>query len=496
MGNVTTDTVSRGSDIGISVTASYDELGRLYQQQGMHGQSQTYTYDGNSNVRSIINAAGHTTSYQYDALNRVTTTTEVGGSTPPPPNSAPTLTIPSSSTTGSYIVSWVAVSGANSYTLQEQIDGGGWTAMQTSGASSWSVNGRSNGSYGYRAQACNLAGCGPWSATATIAVALPPPPAVAPALNVPGSNSAGSYGVSWTAVTGASSYSLQEQINGGTWTTVQNSSAMNWSVSGKGNGSYGYRVQGCNVTGCGPWSATSVVTVLLPPSGTPSLSAPATNGNGSFTVNWTGVSGATTYNFLEQINGGSWTTALSGNATNWNTSGRSTGTYGYRVQACNASGCGPWSGTSTVTVSMPIAVNGQAYSTWYLIPSGMSGAADIGFNIVNGNTWQIRAVTRVQIHPVQASGAVPASAITVQFTYTYIGVPSGDNDAGGTVTNDAASPVAISSNPTSHYHTNTWPQTSSDRGRIYQVRIDFFNAIGANISSSTCTLKAETSGNL
>lgn len=63
-GDVTSHTVTRGSDVGLSESASYDALGRLYQKQGMHGQKLTYAYDGNGNVVSVTNAVGHTVSSQ------------------------------------------------------------------------------------------------------------------------------------------------------------------------------------------------------------------------------------------------------------------------------------------------------------------------------------------------------------------------------------------------------------------------------------------------
>jgi hypothetical protein len=61
------------------------------------------------------------------------------------------------------------------------------------------------------------------------------------------------------------SYPLQEQVNGGGWATIQTSSATSKALSGKANGSYGYRVQACNAGGCGPWSSTGTITVALVP---------------------------------------------------------------------------------------------------------------------------------------------------------------------------------------------------------------------------------------
>ncbi len=72
MGNITSDVVARGTDIGKSQTVVYDTRGNIYQREGAHGQVETYAYDGSGNVASVTDALGNKTSFQYDALNRRT----------------------------------------------------------------------------------------------------------------------------------------------------------------------------------------------------------------------------------------------------------------------------------------------------------------------------------------------------------------------------------------------------------------------------------------
>lgn len=78
-GDVTSDVIARGSDVGKSTSYVYNALGKIYQVKGSHGQVLTYGYDGNGNVLSVTDALGHKTSHAYDALNRLASTTDAAG---------------------------------------------------------------------------------------------------------------------------------------------------------------------------------------------------------------------------------------------------------------------------------------------------------------------------------------------------------------------------------------------------------------------------------
>ncbi|NGY04308.1 RHS repeat-associated core domain-containing protein [Solimonas terrae] len=64
-----------------SQATDLDSLGRPHVVHGNHGQQLTYAYDGNGNVTSVTDAAGHSTAYTYDAMNRVHTVTASGAGT-------------------------------------------------------------------------------------------------------------------------------------------------------------------------------------------------------------------------------------------------------------------------------------------------------------------------------------------------------------------------------------------------------------------------------
>jgi len=386
-GDVTSDVITRGGVTALSESMSYDELGRLIEKDGANGQKQTYQYDLDGNLVSTTNAVGHTIAYQYDALNRLSQTAESGGAS----LTAPTLSVPLSSATGSYTVSWAATSDTTSYTLQEQVNGGAWSTIYTGSNTSWGLSGKSDDSYGYQVEACNAGGCSGWSATASISVLLPPP---APAsLTVPATSGA-SVAVSWPSSSTATSYTLQQALNGGAWSTVYSGAALAYTATETTSGSYTFRIQACNASGCGAYTTSSAVAVTVPPSTAPSLSVPATNNNGSYTVSWVTVSGAASYALQEQVNGGSWSTIYSGASTSEARSGKGNGSYGYQVQACNAGGCGPWSAVSSVTVtfppsapasvSVPSTSSGSVAVSW---PSASTATSYTLQQAVNGGAW-------------------------------------------------------------------------------------------------------------
>jgi hypothetical protein len=159
----------------------------------------------------------------------------------------------------------------------------------------------------------------------------------------------------FSRVTTATRYELQEQVNGGTWGLIQNTSAISRSITGKGNGTYGYRVRACNVGGCSAFSAIKSTVVTHPPSSAPPLYAStAFSTDGSYSIYWTGVATATRYELEAWAHafGGGWSKVYDGPNLNVGFAGQPDGNYDYRVRACNVGGCGPYSGTVSVYVEM------------------------------------------------------------------------------------------------------------------------------------------------
>ena len=63
----------------------------------------------------------------------------------------------------------------------------------------------------------------------------------------------------------AINYMLEERINSGAWSLVQNDGSTQSNRSGLGYGVYGYRVKACNVSGCSGYSAVASINSTPPP---------------------------------------------------------------------------------------------------------------------------------------------------------------------------------------------------------------------------------------
>jgi len=227
-------------------------------------------------------------------------------------------------------------------------------------------SGKAAGSYAYRVRGCNPAGCGPYSGTGTVQAVYAP--GSAPSLSAPATNTTGSYTLSWSTVATAVSYNLEESSNGGSgWSGIASVSGTSAGVSGRGAGTYLYRVKACNAAGCGSYSSNASTQVIFAPSGAPSLSAPASAGVNGYTVSWSGVAAASSYILEESANGGGWTATQNANATSQAFSGKGNGSYAYRSKGCNLAGCGPYSNTQTTVVdASPPATPSFSYGYRYI----------------------------------------------------------------------------------------------------------------------------------
>lgn len=365
-----TNTSGGATVIGLS----YDAQGNLTNKNGVlyafdqgnrlrQGASEQYRYDGHGrrvlsmrdgrNLYSVYGQDGTLRFQRDEHTGKTIDYVHLGGSLVAQVENAialstPTLTVPGSSMTGSYTISWGTSSLATKYQVQERLGTGSWVTIHDAAGNSRSVSGKAAGTWGYRVRACSPATCGSWSAEKTVAVQLSP--TGVPTLIVPTSGPNGGFTVSWTAVPAADTYQLQERQGNGSWTSYPDSSALTRAISGKAAGSWSYQVRACNGAGCGGWSTIKSVNVLYPPAGPPTLMVPAASNSGGYTVSWNSVATADRYELEERPGAAAWTQIHNAAGTSKVLSGQTAGQWSYRVRACNLAGCSAYSAIATTAV--------------------------------------------------------------------------------------------------------------------------------------------------
>jgi hypothetical protein len=255
-------------------------------------------------------------------------------------------------------VSWSASGNASSYVLQQSTNGGAWSTIYSGSATNRTVTVSASGTYKYQVAACGAGGCSSYRVSGSVAVTLPP--ASAASLSGPSSSTSGTYTLSWTAVSGATRYQLNQNV-GGTVTTPYNSSGTSWASSNLGNGTYQYQVFACDAAGCGPGSSDVTVSVLHIPVAPSYVTAPRSvnypGGNWSLAI--APVAGASSYN-LRRTDTSTGAATVMSNVGNDPTDNTYPGVYQYAGQACNGSGCSAWTNASNTTTVVCKAPSGGA----------------------------------------------------------------------------------------------------------------------------------------
>ena len=201
-------------------------------------------YSMTSNVRTVLDTGQVSTKNSYNgsigvrpALNLsssllVSDTTDSDGcytvmfaSTLTPPAPA-TITVPSAITVGDSIaVSWGAVSGADSYTLERSANGGGFTQIYSGTATSYTDTALAIWSkVQYRVASVKDNVSSDWTTSVEITVEAKEPEPTAPStpetITVPALTAGQSATITWAGVANAAGYALQRSVGGANYTTV------------------------------------------------------------------------------------------------------------------------------------------------------------------------------------------------------------------------------------------------------------------------------------
>lgn len=137
-----------------------------------------------------------------------------------------TITVPSAITAGDSIaVSWGAVTGADSYTLERSVDGGSFTQMYSGIAASYADTALAIWSkVQYRVASVKDNVSSDWTTSVEITVEAKEPEPTAPSMpetiTVPTLTAGQTATIAWASVSNAAGYALQRSVGGGNYTTV------------------------------------------------------------------------------------------------------------------------------------------------------------------------------------------------------------------------------------------------------------------------------------
>jgi hypothetical protein len=274
------------------------------------------------------------------------------------------ISYPSTSSSGSFTVSWDAVDGAVSYLLERSTSSAFSSPTQAfSGSStSYSQTGLGSGTYYYRVRALNSCGESGWTTGPAVTVSLCSAPAAPGSISYPSSNNSGSFLVSWGAVNGVTSYVLERSTSSSfsTSTTVYSGNDTSWDETGLDTGTYYYRVKAVGSCGESGWTTGGgvAVTVTMPictaPTAPGTITYPSISDSGTFTVSWSSVVEATSY-VLERSSNSSFsspTQVYSGSSTSFHQTGLGSGVYYYRVKTLGSCGESLWTSGGSLTVEV------------------------------------------------------------------------------------------------------------------------------------------------
>ena len=179
---------------------------------------------------------------------------------PPAPPAPSTLAATAGS--GQVALTWAAAPGAASYTLSYGTASGTYTATVPGLTGlTYTVTGLTNGTpYFFAVQAVNVSGTSPYSPEATATPQLPSPPAAPSTLTASAGNAQAA--LTWSAVAGASSYTVSYGTATGVYTTrLPGLAGLSTTVTGLTNGTpYFFVVQAVNASGAGPDSPEATAT--------------------------------------------------------------------------------------------------------------------------------------------------------------------------------------------------------------------------------------------
>ncbi len=199
---------------GANSTRGVNSAGSLYNYNA---------YNGSNGVRPALNLSSSQLVSDTTDSDGCYTVVFAGTITPPAPA---TITVPSAITAGDSIaVSWGAVSGADSYTLERSANGGDFTQIYSGIATSYADTALATWSkVQYRVASVKDNVSSDWTTSVERTVEAKEPEPTAPStpetITVPALTAGQTATISWAGVSNAAGYALQRSVDGASYVTV------------------------------------------------------------------------------------------------------------------------------------------------------------------------------------------------------------------------------------------------------------------------------------
>ncbi len=307
-----------------------------------------YFKDNNESINKLITFGGTSVVPQSVINNILTGTTSIP--------SAPTNLTATAKSLSQIALSWSSVNGATSYSIYRATSSGGtYSLLSTVTSTSYTNTGlKANTTYYYKVRALSSAGSSPYSAVANAKTSISVPSV--PSNFTASAKSSSQISLSWSAVSGATSYSIYRATSSsGTYsllTTVTSTAYTNTGLAA--NTTYYYKIRAGNNAGSSSYSAVANATTFaaIIPSIPTNLTASAKSSS-QIVLSWSAVSGATSYSIYRSTSSsGTYSLLTTVTSTAYTNSGLAANTaYYYKIRAVNSAGSSAYSATASATTN-------------------------------------------------------------------------------------------------------------------------------------------------